>query len=219
MGLRVMPLLALILAGGPASLATDTHPRIWLTSAALTTLRAKARAGDDDWRAVQASADRLLATRMPRFTVLSATNTNPLQLTIAEPIPWSGSTPVFIGGATGAWTPINTSGDRPRAIAASRVGAHTFTVPIDATPFGSFTGQRLALFFSDGGYSAYGYEGSEWQSMLEILGVAYQVTGNAAYATKGAELVDYIASLGVAGMLAPAAIDAGFPSRSAIYGL
>ncbi len=45
------------------------------------------------------------------------------------------------------------------------------------------------------------------------------MTGNAAYASKGIELVDYIASLGVAGMLAPAAIDAGFPSRSAIYGL
>ena len=219
MGLRVMSLLALILAGGPASLPADTHPRIWLTSAALTALRAKARAGDDDWRAVKASADRLLATRMPHFTVMAATNTNPLQLTMAEPIPWSGSTPVFIGGATGAWTPLNTSGDRPRAISASRIGAHAFTVPIDATPFGSFAGQRLALFFSEGGYSAYGYEGSDWQSMLETLGLAYQVTGNTAYAVKGVELVDYIASLGVAGMLAPAAIDAGFPSRSAIYGL
>src|SRR5262252_9453920 len=116
MGFRLMPLLALILAGGPASLPADTHPRIWLTPAALTALRAKARAGDDDWRAVKASADRLLTVRMPRFTVIAATNANPLQLTTAEPIPWSGSTPVFIAGATGAWTPLNTSGDRPRPI-------------------------------------------------------------------------------------------------------
>jgi hypothetical protein len=219
MDVRVVPLLAVILAGGgSASPVAETHPRIWLTPATLTALRAKARAGDEDWRAVKASADRLLATPMPRFTVIAAANTNPLQITIAEPIPWSGSTPVFIAGATGAWAPVNTSGDRPRALPATRIGAHTFAVPIDATPFGGFTGQHVVLFFSEGGYSAYGYQGSDWQSTLEILGLAYQVTGNPAYATKGVELVDYIASLGAAGMLAPAAIDAGFPSRSAIYG-
>ena len=200
-------------------LCADTHPRIWLTPTVLSALRAKAGSGDPDWAHVRAYADKLLTRQMPRFTVTAATNSDPVQFTIAEPVPWSGSTSVFIGGATGAWAAVNATGDRPSPTAATRAGTNTFTVPINSTAFGSFTGQRLALFFREGGYSGYGYEGLDWQSMLEVLGIAYQVTGNAAYASKGIELIDYIASLGVAGMLAPEAIDSGFPSRSAIYGL
>ena len=212
-------LLGLILT--PDSLApnSDRHPRIWLTPTVLSVLRAKATSGDRDWLDVKAYADQLLIRRMPRFTVTAATNSTPVRFTLAEPVPWPQSASVFIAGGAGAWAAVNATGDRPRPIAATRVGTHTFTVPIDSTAFGSFSGQRLALFFNDGGYSAYGYNGSDWQSMLEGLGMAYQVTGSIAYASKGIELLDYIASLGVAGMLAPAAIDSGFPSRSAIYGL
>ena len=160
-----------------------------------------------------------LTRRMPRFTVTAATNSNPVRFTLAEPVPWSGSTPVFIGGATGAWSAVNAPAIG-RARSWPRASApNTFTVPIDSRRFGSFSGQRLVLFFSEGEYSGYGYQGLDWQSMLEGLGIAYQVTGDAAYASKGIELVDYIASLGVAGMLAPVAIDSGFPTRSAIYGL
>ena len=212
-------LIGLLAIGRADPPHADTHPRIWLTPRLISELRAKARSGDPDWLRVKASADDLLTRRMPRFTVTGATNSNPVQITIAEPVGWSGSTRVFIGGATGAWAAINATGDRPAPILATRVGVHTFTVPIDSSAFGGFTGQRVALFFSDGGYSAYGYQGLGWQSTLEVLGIAYQVTGNPAYAFKGIELIDYIASLGVARMLAPEAIDAGFPSRSAIYGL
>jgi hypothetical protein len=219
MKLRIAILLGLVLMTNAQPLRADRYPRIWLTSAWLSALRAKAAAGDLDWLRVKADADQLLTRRMPRFTVTAATNSNPVQFTIAEPVPWSGSTAIFIGGAAGAWAAVNATGDRPSPIAATRVGPNTFTVPIDSTAFGSFHGQRLALFFGEGEYSAYGYNGSDWQSMLEALGIAYQVTGNVAYATKGIELVDYIASLGTAGMLAPAAIDSGFPSRTAIYGL
>jgi hypothetical protein len=212
-------LLGLILRPDSEPLHSDGHPRIWLTPAVLSTLRSKAASGDRDWLEVKAYADELLTRRMPRFTVTAATNSNPVQFTIAEPVPWPEATPVFIGGGTGAWAAVNANGGRPRPITATRVGTRAFTVPIDSTAFGSFAGQRLALFFSEGGYSAYGYNGSDWQSMLEALGIAYQLTGNIAYASKGIELIDYISSLGVARMLAPAAIDSGFPSRSAIYGL
>ncbi len=219
MKLHFAILLVLVQMADAALLRPVRHPRIWLTPTLLTALRAKAGSGDRDWLRVKAQADQLLTRRMPRFTVTAATNSSPVRFTIAEPVPWHGSTSVFIGGGTGAWAAVNAAGDRPRPIAATRVGTRTFTVPIDSTAFGSFTGQRLALFFSEGGYSGYGYQGSDWQAMLEVLGIAYQVTGNRVYASKGIELVDYIASLGVAGMLAPVAIDSGFPSRSAMYGL
>ncbi len=219
MKLHIAILAGLVLTTDATPLHGERHPRIWLTPPVLSALRAKAGSGDPDWLRVKASADQLLARRMPRFTVTAATNSNPVQFTIIEPVPWSRSTPVFIGGATRAWAPVNASGDRPSPIVATRVGTKTFTVPIDSTRFGSFAGQRLALFFNEDGHSGYGYNGLGWQDMLEVLGIAYQVTGSAAYASKGIELVDYIASLGVAGILAPAAIDSGFPSRSVIYGL
>src|SRR5262249_6227665 len=168
---------------------------------------------------VKADADRILSQSMPRFTVTGATNSNPVQFTIAENVPWSGATTVFIGGATGAWAAVNAAGDHPGPVTATRVGTRTFTVPIDSSSFGSFAGQQIVLFFSDGGYSGYGYEGLDWQTTLQTLGLAYQVTGNTAYAAKGVDLIRYIASLGVAGMVAPESIDSGFPSRSAIYAL
>jgi hypothetical protein len=219
MKLVTAALLVMVLIADSAPVRPASHPRIWLTPTVLSALKAKAGSGDRDWLHLKAEADQLLTRRMPRFTLTAASNSSPVQFTLAEPVPWHGSTPVFIGGATGAWTAVNSIGDRPSPIFATRVGLHTFTVPIDSTRLGSFRGQRLALFFGEGPHSAYGYNGSDWQSMLEVLGMAYQMTGNVAYASKGIELIDYIASLGVAGMIAPAAIDSGFPSRSAIYGL
>jgi hypothetical protein len=204
----------------PHAAPAAIHPRLWLTPALLSAVRAKAASGDRDWTSVKAEADRLVATRMPHFSVTAATNTNPVEFTLKESIPWRDSVPVFIGGGAGAWAGVNsTGGDRPNARPAKRSGEHTFTVPVDSTSFGPAAGQRFALFFSEGGFSNYGYQGSDWQSALQTLGLAYQVTGNTAYAAKGVELLDYIASLGVARMLAPIAIDSGFPSRSAVAGL
>lgn len=204
----------------PAAQPSAPPPRIWLTAPVLSAVKAKAAAGDRDWLAVKATADRLLTQRAPRFTVVAATNTDPVQFTIEEPIPWTGATPIFIGGGTGPWAAVNSSGgDRPNPAVATRTDPNRFTVPIDARSLGDFSGQHLRLFFSQGGFSGYGYQGSDWQSALETLGLAYQATGNAAYATKGIEWLDYIASLGVARMLAPEAIDSGFPSRSTIVGL
>ncbi len=174
MRLRATIVLGLLVASGSEPLYADTHPRIWLTPAWLSALRAKAGSGDPDWQHVKTSADLLLNRRMPRFTVTAATNSNPVQFTIAEPVPWSGTTSVFIGGGTGAWAGVNAAGDRPSPIVATRIGTTTFTVPIDSTAFGNFGGQRLALFFREGGYSGYGFEGLDWQSMLEVLGIAYR---------------------------------------------
>ena len=216
---QVAVLAGMVLVADSEPRRPDHHPRIWLKPTVLSALRAKAGSGDRDWLKLKAEADGFLNRRMPRFTVVAASNSNPVAFTLADPVPWTGSTPMFIAGGTGRWSVVNTAGDRPRAVAATKAGTHTFTVPIDTSALGSFTGQRLALFFSEGPYSGYGYNGSDWQTTLQVLGLAYQVTGEAAYAAKGIELVDYIASLGAAGMLAPAAIDSGFPSRTAIYGL
>lgn len=219
MKFRIALLLGLIAIAGPGRARPDRQPRIWLTPAVLASLQAKARTGDRDWLDLKAEADRLLTRRMPRFTITDATTSNPVRFTLAETIPWSDTTDVFIAGATGAWAAVNVAGDRPRPIAATRTGRHTFTIPIDSTALGSFAGQRIVLFVSEGGHSEYGYNGGGWQSTLETLGLVYQVTGDPAYAAKGIELVDYIASLGAAGMHAPASLDSGFPSRSAVYGL
>jgi hypothetical protein len=212
-------LLGLLLIPDTRPLLSDRRPRIWLTPAVLSSLRAKAASGDADWLRLKARADELLSRRMPRFTVNAVSNTNPARFDLAEPVTWPASTPVFIAGATGAWAAVNTAGDRPEPLIARRVAPRAFTVPVDSTAFGAFDGQRVVLFFNEGASSAYGYGGADWQTAFEALGIAYQVTGNAAYASTGLELIDYLASLGAAGMVAPAAIDSGFPSRSAVYGL
>jgi hypothetical protein len=196
------------------------HPRIWLTPDYLITLRAKAAKRDPDWQQLKANADQLLAAPLPRFTVTAATNSNPVEITLAESIPWPERVQVFIGGATGPWAPLNGgSGDKPAPQPATRTGRNTFTVPVDSTSFGSFSGQRLVLFINENGLSGYGYEGSDWHSTIQTLGLAYQITGNHAYAAKGIQLLDYIASLGAAGMTAPEAIDSGFPSRTTMVAL
>src|SRR5262245_58029292 len=109
MRLHAAMLVGLLAIGGSLPSSADSHPRIWLTPAVLSALRAKAASGDGDWQRVKASADRLLSRRMPRFTVTAATNTNPVRFTIAESVPWLGSVPLFIGGASGAWAPVNAS--------------------------------------------------------------------------------------------------------------
>src|SRR5207244_1322568 len=109
------------------------------------------------------------------------------------------------------WAGVNSSGgDHPNAVTATRIETNTFTIRADSTAFGPFTGQTLALFFSDSGLSGYGYEGLDWMSTLQVLGIAYKVTNNVAYGAKGLEMLNYIASLGAAGMVAPESIDSGF---------
>ena len=122
MKLHIAVLLGLVLMADSGPLHSKSHPRIWLTPASLSALRAKAGSGDLDWLRVKADADQLLTRRMPRFTITAATNSSPVQFTIAETVTWSGSTPVFIGGASGAWAAVNAAGDRPTPVFATRVG-------------------------------------------------------------------------------------------------
>jgi Right handed beta helix region len=209
-----------LIAGGARPLQADAHPRIWLTPDSLVTLRAKAARHDPDWEQLKSAADELLGTASPRFTVTAATNSNPVQITLAEAIPWPAKVQIFVGGGTGAWAALNGGpGERPASLPATRTGRNTFTVPVDSTSFGSFSGQKLVLFINENGLSGYGYEGSDWQTTVQTLGLAYQITGKQTYAAKGIQLLDYIASLGAAGMTAPEAIDSGFPSRTTIVAL
>jgi len=66
---------------------------------------------------------------------------------------------------------------------------------------------------------AYPYQGSGWLDAILPLGVAYQVTGEKAYARKIAEILRVANATAAAGNLEPISTDSGFPSRTAALGL
>lgn len=114
------------------------HPNIWLTPSLITTLKAKASAGNSDWLTLKASADQLVTKAVNPFAV-------------------------DVGG--------------------------------DSTHIG------------------YGYHGSEWLDAIQTLGLAYRITGNAAYAQKAIAVMNAANAATQAGDLRPVSIDSGFPSR------
>jgi hypothetical protein len=206
----------------PTSGVAGTHPVLEMTPALVASMQAKVAANDADWLATKSAADSLAATTMPSFTFTAATNANPVEFTIAETVPWSSIFPVYLMGGSGNWAGVNhdiTEGEWT----ATRTGAHTFTIPVNSTAFGSFSGQTLALMPYDpnsgNDYIRYGFEGLGWRDNIRTLGLAYLATGNASYSTAGRALLAYMVSLGKASMKAPYRIDQGFPGRSAIYAL
>ncbi len=66
---------------------------------------------------------------------------------------------------------------------------------------------------------SYPYQGSGWLDAILPLGVAYNVTGNKAYARKLAEILRLANGTAAAGNLEPISTDAGFPTRTAALGL
>ena len=210
-----MAALALILAApsGTRAQSISSHPRIWLTSDVLATVAAKRNSGDPDYLQVKALADKALTLTIPRITITGATNSSPVVFTTSTTVPWSGtlSATLYLKGATGSWAGIENSPET-RGYSATRTGSNTFTVPIDSSSFGSFSGQSITAFVAggeDGAFLGYGYQGSGWQDALLSLALLYKVTGTQSYAIKALELLDWINTLGAARMISPVSQDSG----------
>jgi hypothetical protein len=219
--------------------AVNQHPRIWLNSTMLSELRAKACIGqssgctiDPDYTAIKADAD-ILKTYIPqKLTVVSMSNSNPMVVTTNEAISssgWRGGTGgqagMFVGGlggpactAANSWTCVNTPNSRV-AMLATQTGPKTFTLPFDSTSWGAYPGNAV-LFIINGTPPAntiyYDYEGLGWLAALQELGLMYQITGDAAYATPALALLDYINSLAPTNLVAPFIMDSGFPARGSV---
>jgi hypothetical protein len=136
---------------------------------------------------------------------------------------WSGTVQsVYLKGGTGAWAAV-TNAPETNGWSATATSAHTFTIPVNATAFGSFSGQRLTFFMAGGEAASftlgYGYEGSNWYDALLQLSLAYKVTGNTAYASKALQLVDFMNTLGKAGMISPISQDGGRADMAVTLGL
>jgi len=199
------------------------HPRIWLTTQMIADMKAKIAASDPDWVAIKASADEILSLRIPKLTIVSATNANPVLFTTAEPLPWHGTaTRVYLAGGTGAWLRVNNN-PAINGWAATAEGANKFSIPIDSTSYGSFAGQTLTFFMAEGennpGFLTYGQTGAGWYDALLQCGLVYKVKGDAKYATKALTLLDWINTLGAAGMISPVSQDSGRASMGATLGV
>jgi hypothetical protein len=199
------------------------HPRIWLTSQMISDMTAKKVASDPDWVAIKAAADTILTQTLPKLTIISATNANPVVFTTAEALPWNGAAPtVYLTGGAGAWAAVN---NNPNTVAwtATATGSNTFTIPVDSTAFGSFAGQSLTFFMAGGennsGFLSYGQTGSGFYDAFLQLGLVYRITGTTAYATKAITLLDWINTLGAAGLISPVSQDSGRASMGATLGV
>jgi hypothetical protein len=200
-----------------------SHPRIWLTSQMISDMTAKQAASDPDWVAIKSAADSILSQSLPKLTIVSATNANPVVFTTVEPLPWNGAVPsVYLAGASGTWAKVN---NNPATVAwtATAIGPNTFTIPVDSTSFGAFTGQTLTFFMAGGennpGFLSYGQTGSGYYDSFLQLGLLYKITGTAAYATQALALLDWINTLGAAGMISPVSQDSGRASMGATLGV
>jgi len=202
------------------------HPLFFLDSAKMASLIAKKNANDADYLAVKAGADALVSgNSYPIATVTDVSSTNPCQITIAEGVPWSGTSSVgiYIGGGTvGGWTGINklTAGFAQDGWFGTRTGSNTFTIPFDATglPTWSTSGQTLALF-AFGLIGGTGDVNGEGWSVFETLGLMHQLTSTGTdtpYSILGKKWLAYARSLGVARIDAFATGDSGFPARTNI---
>jgi len=148
-----------------------THPFIWLDNATRTLVTTKKNISDSDWLANVAIGANYLAESSPQFTIASALAANPVQITLVEDVPWSGTFPVYIAGASGAWAGINN--DAYPGLTATKTGTKTFTIPINGSGFGSFSGQTPVIFPFDANnaidYSGYSYQGLGWSDRIRLL--------------------------------------------------
>ncbi len=205
------------------SVPPGVHPLVQLTPTLIATLQAKLAAGDADAVAFKNGADVMAGGAVfTGYTFTSCTNANPVECTIVENVPFA-SMDINIGGGTGNWAPINHLTPVTQ-ITATRTGTHTFTIPVNSTTFGSFSGQTLAMFPVDGSQDYAFYNGVNgkadgWRVPLITLGTVYRMTGSATYCTKARELIRYIAAVGAAGITTPVAGDSGYPSRFLMPGI
>jgi hypothetical protein len=203
----------------------NPHPRIWLDPATKTTLVAKVAKSDADWVKLKQYADQALSYAIPTVTIVSATNSNPVTFTTSGPIPFNTCDKtqarcIWIGGATGNWAAINglqaTNNQSVTVASATTCSSNcTFTIPVDSTSFGPFAGQTIAIFSNNSKAATiqYDYEASGWFYTVAPMALAYQATGNVAYAKKAIAFLDYLNQVLNAGITAPLDIDSGYPTR------
>jgi hypothetical protein len=220
---RSILFLAILPVAARAAQTVGPHPRIWLTSQMIADMGAKRAAADPDWIAIKASADDILSRRIPKVTIVSATNANPVVFTTAESLPWHGdATRVYLAGATREWMRINNN-PAINGWTATAKGANRFSIPVDSTAFGSFEEQRVTFFIAEGenspGFLTYGQTGAGWYDALLQCGLLYEVTGDSIYATKALLLLDWINTLGAAGLISPVSQDSGRGSMGATLGV
>jgi len=206
----------------PASTGLGAHPRIWLSAQMLSELQSKISANDPTWPAVKSAADGWKNQLVPRVHIVSATNTNPVQFTTADPIPWYADTvtDLNMGGATGAWAAINTP-NWPQWTA-TRTSPNTFTIPVDATSFGAFSGQDVSAISPNGEANTYicvGQSGDCWYEAFNSLGIAYKLTGDTSYRDRALELFDYVTDIANHGIYSVIAFDSGRGDMGSTLGL
>jgi hypothetical protein len=222
MGGASLTLAVLPPARAAGTTVIGSHPRLWLSPQMVADIAAKRAASDPDWLSVKASADGFLQQAVPKVTITGASNTNPVQFTSAENLPWTGTArTVYLAGASGAWTAVNNQ-PPAGAWAATKTGSRTFTIPVNASSFGSFAGQSVTFFMAggeDSGYITYGASGSGWKDAFTQLGIVSRVAGGGAYSAKALELLDWIGTLGAARMTSPVSQDSGRGSLGATLGV
>jgi hypothetical protein len=189
----------------------------------LSDLTAKVSANDSDWLQVKAVADSALALSMPIVTITGATNASPVAFTVSESLAFGNGAYLVIAGGTGSWAGVN------GAFYVTVTGTHTFTIAVNSSAFGSFSGQTLTVMVYYGAASGrlqYGdngaYQGDQWLLNMQALALTYQVCtavgtcsgGAAQYATKALQWLDYANSLGAAGITQPVSADTGWSSRT-----
>lgn len=217
-----------------ASAQMASHPRIWLTPTLISSLQAKKAASATDWSTVLTAANALLTKVPPTITIVAATNSNPVQFTVAEAsLPWSqAGMEIAITGATGNWSALN-NGTAYHGWTMTITGTQTFTVPIDSTAFGTFAGQSLNTWLghsnSDAtfksGFFSWGYRGDKIYDNVHQLGLVYAVKkadGDADWTTyrdKAKEFYNHFAALGPAGIAMPIAPTNCYDSRFTLAGL
>ena len=221
-GRRTFSCLIPLLLAAHSAWAMNPHPRIWLDSQELSALAAKVAANDADWLSVKADADSALTHQLPPVVrITGASNTSPVQFTVSGALSFSNGASIYIAGATGGWSGVPTG-----QLTATVTAAHTFTVPVDSTGFGSFSGQSLTVFVFQGcaaNYLCYtggsAYQGSDWYRYPGSAALAYQLTGTTSYLTYCLSWLDYVNSVTAAGILVPITTDSGYPTRFAAVAL
>lgn len=97
-----------------------------------------------------------------RIQVTDIMNANPAEVTTSEPHGYNTSDVVRLCCGTGAWAAANSPSGTAPSITVT--GANTFTIPVDASAFGSFTGQQF--YVSKGGNTG----GSPLQTYADLVG-------------------------------------------------
>ena len=212
-----------LLLVAPALYGLNPHPRLSLDSSTLSLVRTKACRNvdgslitpcttDADWNNLKAAADVAKTNVPPTMTITAATNGSPVQFTITETVPFTSGR-LYLGGGTGSWAGVNTLSNTYWN--ATQTGTHTFTIPVDSTTFGSFSGQTLGSFLQYGvtaGHFDYDYQGQGWQGTIPQLALVGKILNDSSYITPVVAWLDYVNQAGAAGINGME-LD-GWPSRT-----